>query len=432
MILSLEELIVQCANDQAKAHIREAVSSYEVGAYRAAIVSAYVAVCFDLIAKLRSLASGGDKDAVALVSKLDNLQEQQRQRNPQAIKGLLEFERSLLEDFRDKFDFFGHQEFEELSRLRADRNRCAHPTFSHDALPYTPAAELARLHIRSALTYVLSQPARQGKAALAGLRAVIMSPYFPSVLNDAVVRLRGTEIGSAREPLVRAFIDDLVLGWPDPNSPYHYHNNVIVAIEAAVELNRQVVVPRLKTAIEKLAKSGDPDCVRFSAAVALRVLEVGEQIDAATQVVLRNWLKHETFHDKGRTVKSALKLDWWRASALETMAKLNADELAGVIDPPPEMITRVAKVYSTATSWDQANTLAASIANPVADRFSLDDIALVLNASNNGADLRGSHGFREFINLLYDKNPIDNLVLEALLDEHNLALYKRASQVLVD
>ncbi|MCE5972427.1 hypothetical protein LZA78_02845 [Sinirhodobacter sp. WL0062] len=432
MILSFEELIVQCVNDQAKVHIREAVSSYEAGAYRAAIVSAYVAVCFDLIAKLGSLASGGDQDAVALVDKLEKLQEQQRQGNPQAIKGLLEIERNLLEDFRDKFDFFGHQEFEELSRLRADRNRCAHPTFSHDALPYSPAAELARLHIRSALTYVLSQPARQGKAALAGLRAVIMSPYFPSVLNDAVVRLRGTEIGSAREPLVRAFVDDLVFGWPDPNSPYHAHDNVLVAIEAAVELNRPVVVPRLKTAIEKLAKSGVPDAVRFSAAVALCVLEAGEQVDEATKVVLRTWLKHETFEDKGLAVKSALRLDWWHASALDAMATLNANQLAGVVDPPPEMITRAAQVYATATNWDQANTLAASIANPLADRLSPDDIALVLNASHNGADLRGSHGFREFINLLYDKNPIDNVALEALFDEHHLEAYKRAAQVLED
>jgi len=233
VIISFEEMIVRCIDDDAKNNIREAIRCYETGAYRAAIVSAYVSVCFDLISKIRGLAFDGDIEANTLADKLDKLQEQQRLGNTQAIKGLLEFERNLLENFRDRFDFFGHQEFEELSRLRADRNRCAHPTFFHGAQPYSPPAELARLHIRSALSYVLSQPARQGKAALDNLRTVIVSPYFPDDLDDAVVRLRGTEIGNAREPLIRAFVDDLVFGWPDASNPLYQHDNALVAIEAS-------------------------------------------------------------------------------------------------------------------------------------------------------------------------------------------------------
>jgi hypothetical protein len=60
---------------------------------------------------------------------------------------------------------------------------------------------------------------------------------------------------------------------------------------SAVELHRTIAVPRLKTAIEKLAKSGEPKAVRFAAAVALRVPEAGEQVDDATQVVLKTWLQ---------------------------------------------------------------------------------------------------------------------------------------------
>jgi hypothetical protein len=429
MILGFEEMIVRCVNDEGKVHIREAVRCYETGAYRAAIVSAYVAVCFDLIAKLRGLAVDGDQVALALVTKLDQLQEQQRNGNSQAIGGLLEFERNLLEDFRDKFDFFGHQEFEELSRLRADRNRCAHPTFFHGALPYSPPAELARLHIRSALSYVLSQPARQGKAALDSLRTVVLSPFFPKELDDAVVRLRGTEIGNARDPLVRAFVDDLAFGWPDGTNPYHKNENALVAIEAAVELHRPIVVTRLIASAQKLAKSGVPDAVRFAAAISLRVQEVGEKVDDATQVVLRTWLQLYTSDDKGLAIKLALKLGWWRASALVALDTLTADQMVGMTEPSPEMITRAAQIYAAATNWNEANTLAASVAIPLADRYSPADINLIFDASHNGADLRGSRGFREFIELLYDKNPITEADLEALLDQHNLTAYKRAAQV---
>lgn len=432
MILSFEELIVRLVDDDAKAHIREAVRCYEAGAYRAAIVSAYVAVCFDLIAKLRLLGAGGDKKAISLAAKLDRLQEQQRTGHPQAIGNLLKFERNLLEDFRDKFDFFGHQEFEELSRLRADRNRCAHPTFSHDALPYAPAAELARLHIRSALSYVLSQPARQGKAALASLRAVVVSPFFPKTLNDAVALLRGTEIEKARDSLIRAFVDDLAFGWPDANNPYHHNDNVFVALEATVELHRLIALPRLVSAIQKLAKGGDSDAVFFAAVATLRVSEASERVDDAAQAVLKTWLTQDTSDQKGRAVKLALQIDWWRESALKALAGLNDTQLADVTEPPPEMITRAAQIYATAASWNRANALATKIVLPLADRFSQEDIDLVLKASHSGADLRGSHTFHDFIQMLYDKNPITDADLEALLDHHNLETYKRAAQITED
>jgi len=429
MMLGFEEMVVRCVDDEAKVHIREAVRCYEAGAYRAAIVSAHVSVCFDLIAKLRSLASGGDQVAGTLVAKLDGLQQQQSGGNQAAIKGLLEIERNLLEDFRDKFDFFGGQEFEELNRLRADRNRCAHPTFSHNTLPYAPAAELARLHIHSALTYVLSQPPKQGKAALASLRAVIVSPYFPTALGDAVERLRGSEIGTAREVLVRAFVDDLAFGWPDPASPYYANANVPLALEATVELHRPIAVPRLVIAVQKLAKSGVAEAVRFAGAGTVRISEVADQVDDATKATLRTWLQQETSENKGRAIKRALQVGWWRDAALQALATISADQLRAVSEPPPEMVTRAAQLFGMATDWNDANELAGEVANPLADRFSSADIEHVFERSQNGADLIGSHGFREFIRLLYDKNPILDADLETLLDAHGLTYYKRADQI---
>lgn len=419
-------MIVHCVNDDGKFHIREAVRCYEAGAYRAAIVSSYVAVCFDLIAKLRGLASGGDQVAIALIDSLDKLQEQRRKGNNQAIKGLLEFERNLLEEFRDKFEFFGHQEFEELSRLRADRNQCAHPTFSNDALPYTPVAELARLHIRSALVYVLSQPARHGKAALNSLRTIITSAYFPNLLKDAVARLRGTEIGNARETLIRAFTDDLVYGWSNPSHAYYAHPNVLLAISATVELHRSMVVPKLVIAIQKLVKDSTTQAVRCAAAIAIKVIEAGEQVDEATQVVLKAWLLRETSEHKGNAIKGALLVGWWRDSALIALDALSAEQLANVTAPPPEMITRAAQIYATSGTWGEANALAETLAKPLAEHFSYGDIVIVMRASSNGADLRGSHGFRDFINILYDKNQIDNEQLESLMDVHGLTSYKRS------
>lgn len=429
MMLAFEEMIARCVDDEAKVHIREAVRCYEAGAYRAAIVSAYISVCFDLIAKLRSLSSGGDAEARTMVTALDNFQQQLSAGNQAAIKGLLEFERMLLEAFRDKFDFFGSQEFEELARLRADRNRCAHPSFTHDTLPYAPPAELVRLHLRSALTYVLSQPPRQGKAALASLRAAVTSPYFPTDGEEALERLRGTEIGTARAHLVKAFIDDLIYGWPTFGHAYHKHANVLTAIEATLELHRVIALPRLVIAINKLSKADDADAVRFAGALALRVQEAAEQLDDATKTILKVWLVGEGALNKGKAIKRAMQIGWWRDRAIDALETLTADQLGAVVDPPAEMITKAAQLYTTARNWEAANALATKLALPLADRFSRSDIEIVLKATQAGADLPGSQGFREFIDLLYDKNPIPNEDLEALMEEQHLDHYKREPQV---
>lgn len=96
------------------------------------------------------------------------------------------------------------------------------------------------------------------------------------------------------------------------------------------------------------------------------------------------------------------------------------------------MITQAARIYTTATNWNDANYLAGRVAIPFADRYSPADINLVLESLHHGADLRGSHGFNEFIKLLYDKNPITTDDLDALMDQHDLQAYKRAPQIAPD
>ena len=260
MLSSLDELALECVDETARTQIREAINCYQCGAYRAAIVAAYVAVCFDLIQKLKTLAASGDGEAKGAVIQLQKLQDMNDQKNPRAISGLLEFERGLLEKFRDKFDFFGRNEFDELERLRTDRNRCAHPTFLKNAMPFTPSAESARLHLRNALVLVLTQQPKQGKAALESLQTLVLSSYFPKEIPDAVTRLKGSEIQNARTPLITGFVDLLCFGCPDFASPLYKQKSGIVALRATVELHRSEALPRVIKNVNKLANG----CRAFS------------------------------------------------------------------------------------------------------------------------------------------------------------------------
>jgi hypothetical protein len=52
----LDELVLNCWNEEAKSYIGEAVACYKVGAYRASISSTWMAIVFDYIAKLKILS----------------------------------------------------------------------------------------------------------------------------------------------------------------------------------------------------------------------------------------------------------------------------------------------------------------------------------------------------------------------------------------
>ena len=98
-----------------------------------AIVATWVAVAFDLIAKIRQLAATGDDGANDFIRTLD-----------QAIEGdspnrQLTIERNLLVVAHETFEFIEHRERKELERLRDDRHVCAHPAFVRPGDVFRPA-----------------------------------------------------------------------------------------------------------------------------------------------------------------------------------------------------------------------------------------------------------------------------------------------------
>ena len=104
----LDELTLRCRDERARAYIAEAVSSYRAGAFRSAIVATWIAVCFDVIEKLRELSLAGDKEAEKFVQDLEVI------RRSGDIKQALTFERELLEIAKNKFELISPLEYIDL------------------------------------------------------------------------------------------------------------------------------------------------------------------------------------------------------------------------------------------------------------------------------------------------------------------------------
>ena len=122
LMIDIDELVHKCRDRNTKELIAEAVINYKSGAFRSAVVSAWIAVALDFNQKLRELAVNDDANARTKLSEFTTHTEKND------VRQLLKYEQQLLTWARDGFQFIAAQEFEDLERLRNDRSRCAHPS----------------------------------------------------------------------------------------------------------------------------------------------------------------------------------------------------------------------------------------------------------------------------------------------------------------
>ncbi|MBC9714482.1 hypothetical protein H9Y04_18130 [Streptomyces sp. TRM66268-LWL] len=178
---ALEDLKNQVRSQTSRRYVEEAVAAYNAGAYRAALISTWIAVAADIISKTRLMAEQGGI-ARQLSDELDQAISTENRRD------LQEFERNLIVQAHKGLELIGSREAEELHRLYQDRHLCAHPAFVSDGDDlFSPSPELVRAHLTTAVDALLAQPAITGRRALERFGRELGSDSFPeddARLND--------------------------------------------------------------------------------------------------------------------------------------------------------------------------------------------------------------------------------------------------------
>jgi hypothetical protein len=201
--IDLDELILRCRDKLSRKFIQEAVSCYRAGAFRSCIVATWNAVVFDFLHKLRELELFGDPEAAKLLKEFDNLRSSGKQ-----YKELWQFESKIPEIALTKFELISTVEKADIERLLDDRSRCAHPSMTSLEEPFEATAELARYHLRSAVTHLLERPPVQGRVASERIFQDIKSEYFPVDPELATKYFQTSPLARARFILVK----DIVIG----------------------------------------------------------------------------------------------------------------------------------------------------------------------------------------------------------------------------
>lgn len=403
---------------RAKIYVWEAVACYRAGAFRAAIVGTWIAVCFDIIEKIRELALSGDKEAEKQARELENT------RKAGDLASALKFEREILKLARDKFELLSHLECVDLERLQDDRNRCAHPSLVSEDQAYSPSAELARAHIHAAVTHLLQHPPAQGKYALDRLLREIDSEYFPTEVSQARTTLSSGPLRKPRESLTRNFTLLLVKCLLKEKIDWKKRQRVVAALRAVAELHR---VQYEATLAEKLS-------------TLLRTLEDAELVNATgfLEAIPDSWQHVEV--DCRQRLKSfvaalpadhledlgfLLKFEPLRQPAESRVNHATRAELKNTLffdGLPVKLADRYIELYLDSNSFDQANEWAKDL-SLYTPSLSKDQIMRIVTSVQKNQQVLNSFELEALLTRLRSLKTIPEGEFDALLHANGLSGY---------
>lgn len=413
----LDELILRCRDLRTREYIRESVASYRAGAFRSAIVGTWIAVCFDLIEKFRELALAGDKEAEKQVQDLDAL------RKDEDLSRALKFEKSLLQTAKEKFELISQLEYIDLVRLQEDRNRCAHPSLTADDKAYAPSAELARLHIHSAVTHLLQHPPLQGKHALDRILEEISSQYFPTSLKDAKVALASGPLGRPRESLVANLVRVLVKRYVRDDLDWKVRLQLIAVLQATEEMHREYYSKALASTLTPVLRAA-PDGNLDRQLDLLTSLQGGwYYLEADVKQKICNYVRELPWTEL-HSICDLLTDSNLQKAARHRLKNMTLEEVEKQLffNICDEFSAWTISKYLASKSFDEANRWAKEMLSYTKD-FAADDVRhLLMHAAGNN-QITGSRQLQTLIEKLEKTSRLPISEFTQLLNNHGLLVH---------
>ncbi|WP_076010898.1 hypothetical protein [Alteromonas abrolhosensis] len=415
----LDELVLKCRDEKAKNYIKEAVACYKSGAFRSSIVSTWIAVSFDIIDKLKELSLAGDKEAEIQVEAFEKAV-----RNGD-ITNSLRFERDILAICRDKLELISPVEFIDLNRLQEDRNRCAHPSMTSDGEIFNPSAELARMHIRSAVEHLLQYPPAQGKYALDSLTSEVNSEYFPTDIDKAIVAFDNSPLKKARKSLIRNFTIVLVKKILNKSYDYKEITRTATALNAIKVIHEEEFDETLRDKLSSIVRNIEADNLKNVIPLISRVNDVWPYFDQDVKHKIEAFVESlptENFDD----IDIILSIDDLVGSAEKRISKATRKEISETLffDLPTQVGNRIVELYEQSRSFDQANSFAPTVAMHARD-YTGEQIKSIIEASGNNDQIKNSFEVGAVIKALRANKSVTDDEIDGWLDDADISKYKK-------
>lgn len=395
----LEELILHCRKGAAKEFLEEAVSCYEVGAIRSAIVSTWTAVFFDILEKSRELGLSGDAEAKKTFEGFEKAEQDGD------ISKLLAIEGGILDVARDKLELFSKNEAKDLNRIQEDRHRCAHPTLNGNGERFVPSAELARAHIVNAATILIQQSPTQGKAALETVMATVSSKLFPNEHEKAVVALRSTGLGHPRPSLLRnatLLLSKKALRLD--GKPFCYNSSR--ALCALLEMHRSDVLPILEHETSKLIRKVKDEDLTSALGFLRNLRELCSSLDDDQVDRIKKFVSTMSGAELD-FLEEALEIPFLTSEAEERISRLTLKEIQGLIPfftLPMQVRERLVELLGKSKSFDTSNAVCIEIRTHLSD-FDDDQKSMILSLGDENDQVEYAFEYKNLCGAIEGKIP---------------------------
>lgn len=402
-LTDLDELAFKVRDRIARSYVLEAIDAYRGGAYRSSIVSTWISVTFDIISKIRELANQGDPMAQDFINKLDQAIATKQ------IRQLQNIEEDLLKTATTDFEFLSDQEQIDLSRLKEDRNLCAHPAFVAEEVLFEPEPERVRMHIVHVVKHLLQHQPVQGKSAIAKIVRDIKTTSFPPTLDAACLFLNSRYLDRAKKSLIENLIFLLlkaILRGDLPDLPLTYSRQMLLTLQAISNRHPDVYEERMKVKLLNIVESLEEDRLPN----VFRLLGTDPRcwnwLDASTKMHLKAVTKVSLIRPSTRnSVFEAIVIDDLKPIIVREFKKFSSEAQISIIKsiPQPEFADQAISLYSGAGSYRGAESLGESLILPMAGCFSVSDIQKVLKAAQENNQIYDASGTPAILDELYEK-----------------------------
>lgn len=405
MILDVDQIPHRCRDSAVSDLMAEAVRCYTVGAYRSVVVTTWIAVVFDFIAKLKELELYGPNGEAR--ARLQSFEEARTAGDPAKALAL---EQKVLADARDVFGFLSPLEHDDLERLRADRHRCAHPAMRDEHERYEPTAEQARAHMRHALDFQLSRPPVQGKSALVSLQTQASQIHFPSDVDGAERVLKSGPLRRPRHGLVRNFLLSSLKRMLADDCNRSEAKRLAAAVEATAKMHplmaRETVGEHAWRArlTSELAKS-NPRVWRLLSLAPF----VQHALDEGHVEVLTQQASSQKDADTVLAVLYGVRIDVVAEKCRAKLGELSAKALKRAVahEPRADLIPRAVELFVGSQSWDSANVRGEALVLPLVQLMTVEHAEKLVASGIENGEVAGSFVWARVVQALVDHQLID-------------------------
>jgi len=385
-------------------------------------------VVYDYIDKLRQLDLTGDKEAAK------ELAEFEKKRVDHDVPFSLKFDRTMLDRAKKSYELISPLEHMDLTRLFKDRNRCAHPLMNSLEDTYQPPAELARYHIRNAVTHLLQHPPVQGKVALDKLIKDIASPYFPETVDGAVRRFSNGPLAHPREVLVRNFVVVLLKGLLLDDLSEHLRCSRVVSLKAVRQMHHAMVEQSISEKLSDVVRRVDNTCL-------VRVLQYLHAF-AETWIYIQDD-EHDRLvrytlalpnADLLQGLVLSLGIEPLRSSAIERLTKVNDLELQSLIrlHRRQEFVEPAIRLYKQSRTEKEADMRGQQLLSRLVPHLTQEHVHSILQVMGVNTQIRDSRTCPDVLENIYNEELVPTGEFNRLLTEYlgekfasNFASYKK-------